>query len=425
MPTKRITDKTVAAAAPQQGRPREAIFDDLVTGLCLRVGARTRQWVVVYTLAGRKQWETLGKARTCQEDERHGMTVGEAREAAKKALVAAANGDDPRARPAEILPEHVRETFAAVKDDYIKFHAKPKLKPRTADSYRGELNRVAAKLGKKPITAISRRDVLDITDGFVKEGKGAQARLVYAILKSFFNWCVQRGILDASPIAGLKAPAKVPPRDRILTDDEIKAVWSAAGPLEYPFGPFVKLLLLTGQRETELAHMRWADIDGGVWTIPDTKRGTIHRVFLPKQALDILKPLPRFTGPYVFSGSAGKNPVSGFSRAKRRLDAFMEAADTTIAPWRFHDLRRTAASGMAALKVPPHVIEATLNHRSGIVSGIARVYNVHNYAVESAKGLAKWARHVECLTTNQKPGKVVPLKRVGVDLELTSTSQRK
>lgn len=407
MPTKRITDKTVAASAPQPGRPRVTLFDDLVVGLCLRVGPRTRQWAVVYRLQGRKVWHTLGRARTNAEPEHMGMTVGEAREAARKALTTRAAGADPRERPAEILPPQARESFKAAVSDYVTYHCKSKLKPRTAASYENELNRVAATLGNKPITAVTRRDVLDITDAYVAAGKGAQANLTHRILGSFFSWCVRRGVLVASPLQGLKTPAKVASRDRILNDDELRAVWEAAAAEGYPFGPFVWILLLTGQRETEVAHMRHADRDGGVWTLPDTKRGTLHRVFLPEMAEAILDDLPRLEGPFVFSGRAGHTPVSGFSRVKRRLDEYLVQAGHPIAPWRFHDLRRTAASGMAALGVSPHIIEATLNHRSGQVSGIARVYNVHDYASESAAALTAWAEHVHQVVTGKGRGKVL------------------
>lgn len=408
MPTKRITDKTVAAAAPQPRRPRETLFDDLVIGLCLRVGPRTRQWAVVYRMGGRKVWHTLGRARTNAEPEAQGMTVAEAREAARKALAARAAGTDPRERPAEILPPQARETFKAVVADYVAYHAKPKLKPRTAASYDNELKRVAAALGDKPITAVTRRDLLDLTDSYVAAGKGAQANLTHRILSSFFAWCVRRGVLVTSPLAGLKTPAKVASRDRILNDAELRAVWNAAGAEDFPFGPFVWILLLTGQRETEVAHMRHDDRDGAVWTLPDTKRGTLHRVFLPDSAVAILDGLPRLEGPYLFSGRAGHTPVSGFSRVKRRLDAHMAKAGHPIAPWRFHDLRRTAASGMAALGVSPHIIEATLNHRSGQVSGIARVYNVHDYANESAAALTAWAAHVDRVVTGKGRSKVLP-----------------
>ncbi|MDZ7753038.1 MAG: tyrosine-type recombinase/integrase [Gammaproteobacteria bacterium] len=410
MSRKRINDQVITNAKPPPGKPKVDIFDDLVTGLCLRVGTRTKTWYAVYDLGRKTVWQKLGKARTSKADPATGSAAPEARKAARAAIELATRGEDPRQQPTEVLPDAARESFNAVADDYLELHAKVKLKQKTADAYERELKRVKKKIGHKPITQVSRRNILDITEGYLKDGHPAQATQTHRLLAALFNWCVARGILATSPLAGLKIPAKVKPRDRVLTSEELRVVWQATGALGYPFGPFVRLLLVTAQRETELAHMRWNDIAGDVWTIPDTKRGTPHRVTLPKTAREILKRLPRFDGPYVFSGTGGKKPVSGFSKSKRYLDAEIERLHQedpdrwpVVAPWRYHDLRRTAASGMARLGVLPAVIEAVLNHRSGVVSGIARVYNVHSYQTEGTEALRQWGVHIEKITGRAEP----------------------
>ena len=320
-------------------------------------------------------------------------------------MASAAQARDPRAQPAEILPEQARERFADVVEDYVRLHVNVHLKASTATGYRNHLRRLSERWASKRITAVSRRDVLDVLDEHTANANLAQARLVYAIVSAFFAWCVERGLLTHSPIEGLRSPARVAPRDRVLSDAELSVLWAASGALGYPYGAFFRLLLLTGQREGEVARIQREHVREQIWQIPDTKRGTPHRITLPKLADAELEAMPIFVeGPFLFTSTAGKKPINGFSKAKVRLDASAAALQmvapqhfAALEPWRIHDLRRTAASGMARLGVSPHVIEAVLNHRSGHVSGIARVYNVYNYAEEIADALARWSAHIEAL----------------------------
>lgn len=411
---KRLTDKTVTHLAPPSAG-RVDVFDTLLPGFGVRVNTKGRKtFFVFYRVNGRQSRLLLGDY---SETEGQGVKLAEARAAARAAMTKVAEGDDPRQSPSETIPDGARESFEGVVADYVTYHCKVKLKPRTAASYERELNRIKAKLGSKPITKLTRRHVLDITEDHLRSGHPAQAVLTHRILAAFFNWTVQRGILPASPIAGLKLPAKIPSRDRVLTDGELAAVWEAAGELGYPFGPFVRLLAATGQRESETAHMRHEDLDGALWSIPDPKNSTPHMVTLPAMARAELDALPRFKGPFVFSGRAGKTPVSGFSRAKRALDERlkeMHQSDAArwpeVAPWRFHDLRRTVASRLAEMGTPPHIIEALLNHRSGQVSGVARVYNRYRYVKEIAEALRQWNAQLERITGAPRPAEIVELR---------------
>jgi integrase len=177
----------------------------------------------------------------------------------------------------------------------------------------------------------------------------------------------------------------------VLTDAEIAALWPATDQLGYPFGQLVRLLLITAQRRDEVAHMRWSDLDldNRVWTIPRerTKSDRLQQVPLSSLAMEVLAETPRL-GDYVLSsGVRGDKPVSGFSVAKKRLDAI-----SGLAEWRLHDLRRTAASGMAKLNVPPHIIEKVLNHSTGTVSGVAAVYNRYGYLDEKRDALEAWSK---------------------------------
>src|SRR5262249_55520879 len=158
--------------------------------------------------------------------------------------------------------------------------------------------------------------------------------------------------------------------------------------------PMVKVLLLTGCRLREVSDMERAELNGNAWTIPGsrTKNKRAHVVPLAPLVSSIIESVKPIEGcRYVFSTN-GRTPVSGFSKLKRRLDGAMKASG-----WRLHDLRRTAATGMASLKVPPHVVEAALNHASGFKASVAGTYNVHEYLDEKKDALRRWARHVESI----------------------------
>jgi integrase len=207
------------------------------------------------------------------------------------------------------------------------------------------------------------------------------------------NWALDRGMIDVNPIAGLKPPHRERAREVVLSDKELLSLMQAADGEGYPFGDAVKLLVLTGQRRSEVAEMQWSEIDVGraVWTIPATrsKNGQSHDVPLSGQAVILLRSLPRFLGSdWVFT-TTGRGPISGFGRLKSRLQVVSETAD-----WRIHDIRRTVASGMARMGVDPHVIESVLNHKSGIISGVAAVYNRYGYEKEKRYALDRWAGHV-------------------------------
>jgi integrase len=233
------------------------------------------------------------------------------------------------------------------------------------------------------------------------------ANRTHANLSRFFSWCLERDRLDISPVANVKAPGVEVARDRILSDDEIEAVWRAWDTMGWPFGAAFKLLLLTGQRRDEVARLEWENVDfeGRLWTLPRTatKSNRLHEVPLSDVALEILAASPR-TSQYIFSTN-GTSPISGFSHAKRRCDDL-----SGIHNWRLHDLRRTAASGMARLGVAPHVVEKVLAHVGGTISGVAAVYNRHRYSEEKRCALGVWASKLREITEGPADN-VVPLRR--------------
>lgn len=250
--------------------------------------------------------------------------------------------------------------------------------------------------------AITKADIAEAIEPIMKRGSHGSARHAFAAVRKLFNWMVDQGVIETSPCAGLKAPGKAGSRDRVLTDDELKAIWISADKIGRPFGPVVQLLMLTAQRRGEVVAMAWDEIDQGkaIWTIPGerTKNGKSHAVPLTASALKILSAIPRTKSPYVFP-ARGKpdQPYAGYSKGKRELDAGAGLHD-----WTLHDLRRTAATGMAKLGIAPHVVERLLNHVSGTFAGVAGVYNRFKYEDEMKGALEAWERHLEGVTEDRR-----------------------
>jgi integrase len=225
----------------------------------------------------------------------------------------------------------------------------------------------------------------------------------------------------------VKPPVAEVSRDRVLTDDEIRWFWKATERAGAPFGPLFKLLLLTGQRLSEVSDLTDGELRTveKLWSIPKerVKNGAAQDVPLSEQALAVLASVKRVKSKkgYLFT-TTGETPVSGFSRAKANLDKAMvavakeEAAERGFDPgiieipaWRLHDLRRTAASGMARLGVNLPVIEKVLNHTSGSFAGIVGVYQRHSFADEKRRALETWARFLDGLIRDEPAGNVVAL----------------
>ncbi|MEZ5817407.1 MAG: site-specific integrase [Hyphomicrobiaceae bacterium] len=200
-------------------------------------------------------------------------------------------------------------------------------------------------------------------------------------------------MLETSPCQGIKKPANNNSRERVLDADEMAAVWKGADLVGYPFGPIVKLLILTAQRRNEVSQMQWSQIDfeAATWSLPSelTKNKRPHVVPLAPVALALLKSMPRMTSDYVFPARGEHPTFAHFSRGKSRLDAL-----AGVSEWTLHDLRRTAATHMAQLGVAPHVIERLLNHVSGTFGGVAGVYNRFQYLDEMRAALTLWQDRV-------------------------------
>jgi integrase len=251
--------------------------------------------------------------------------------------------------------------------------------------------------GTKSVHEIKKRDVIELVNEVSQRGAHAGYRLLKT-LKTFFRWCVGRTVMDLSPAEGIPTQWREVSRDRVLTDQELAAVIVAARQMAWPFGGIIEFLALTGQRRQEVTQLKWLEIDAGMrtWCIPGTRtKNKVHVVHLKVHIVHLSEPAwavirDQFgTSDYVFATSGAKH-FQSFGDAKRRLDEL-----SGVSGWRVHDLRRTIVSGMARLGIPPHIADKILSHQSGTISGVAAVYQRHEFLAERKDALDRWASHAD------------------------------
>jgi integrase len=343
------------------------------------------------------------------------VTLAAGREWARVTLQDMIGGIDPKVREGAARKAEARRlanSFAAVAEDFIARHvSKLRTGRKEAATIRREL---IAAWGAKPVTDISRGDITTAVTRLADAGKLYAAHQLLAYTKKLFSWAIARGVsgLESSPCDRISARSIIrrrEPRQRVLNDAEVRTVWEVSGALGFPLSPFIRLLLITGQRRAEVADMQWAEVnlDVALWTIPPCrmKGGAAHEVPLSGLALEIIKSLPRFAGLYVFTTTGGDRPISSFSKAKSRLDA----AAPGMAPWRMHDLRRTVRTGLGALPVPSNICELVIAHAQ---PGLHKVYDLHSYRDEKRRALELWARRLQEIVEPAEPGNVVRFKQI-------------
>lgn len=395
-----------------------------------------KSWALRYRVGARPRKMTLGKFPA--------LELADARDLASDALKTVAKGGDPGA---EKIAEkrRVRDTVKTLAGQWVEDWQRPRNRPR----YVAEVERVLRAyvypaIGSRDVSTIVRRDVLDMMDKAGKRGRLVPNH-VLNVVRPFFAWCVEREAMEVNPAIGIRRPARIVPRDRVLSDEELRAFLAVlpklnvrkvpsnavnppkerenAGPL--PWADFLELLALTAQRRGEVAGMRWDEIDweARTWTLPAgrTKNSQAHVVPLARRAYEILLQRVRLAGQLdedrknallVFPAErSGQGQLSGFGHMKPRLDALMLAALREVArersddpakvelpQWGLHDLRRTAATGMAALGHPIHVVERVLNHVAGATTGgLIAVYQRHDFMAERRAALEAWAQKLQGL----------------------------
>lgn len=406
--TKRRLDEWATAAM------EEAIWDGELKGFgALRRAGGSISFVFTYRAppggrAALKRKMILGRYS-------EGFTLDMARTKARELMGEIAKGIDPALTKREQREGLSKgDSVAAAVARYVEKYAKPNQKS-WRETERILLKDVVPHLGDKRISAINKGEVVRMLDKLEQTGP-VRARHALAWTRGLFAWLKQRGEVEANPCDGLSLP---PPaaRDRVLSDDEIVAVLRGAEKIGWPWGSFARVLLLTGQRRGEIAGLRWDEVSEGNLCLPAerTKNGRAHTIPLSPAVAAIIDLAPRYAdSPFVFTTN-GTAPISGFSKGKVVLDrAVAQTKDEGAADlpnWTWHDLRRTAASGMARLGIAPHTIERLLNHEMSGLSRVAGVYNRHSYLPEMSAALALWQAELARLETGAElPGNVVPLR---------------
>jgi integrase len=399
MPTIRLTQLAVdKIVSPKAGRLE--YFDAILPGFGLRVSnTGARSWILLFRVDGKLRRLTIGTAAEVPR-------VEDARLQARTALEAAATGNDPARQKVsdnETSRRRREDTVSAVVERHVARYCKPRNRS-WRDTEQILVNHVVSRWGDRHIGSIARRDVRELLDDLAARGFGAGANRVLAATRKLFAWAMEQGIIDASPCVALQAPAVESERDRVLRDDELIVVWRAAEAMGGVAGAFVRMLALTGQRRDEVASIRRHDVDfdKGLWTLPReaTKGDRSHEVPLAPLAGEILRSLPD-PGEWFFT-TTGDRPISGYSKIKARLDRL-----APIEGWRFHDLRRTAGTGMARRGIAVSTISRVLNHKEG---GVTKIYNRYSYLDEKRHALDTWATHVSGLLTSSA-GNIVTLRQ--------------
>jgi integrase len=396
----RLDKKTAAALTLPDGKTEDIHWDDQLDRFGLRLrrsgGRVLRSWIVQYRRAGMTRRMTIGS---------DALTLEQARLAGRKALAMVDLGEDPQADRGERRDKD-KLSFRSVAVDYIKARQN-EVRPVTLQHITGYLQRgdYFKTLHTMPLDRITRKDVanqlIKITELSGRPAAG-QAR---ATLSAFFAWCIKMGLTDSNPVIGTAQPRANPPRDRILSDTELAAIWTAADGND-DFSRIVRLLILLPCRRQEVGGMAWSeiDLDAAAWTVPADRAKNGRAITLPctASALRIISSVPRRVEcDHLF----GQHGFTSWHRAKKALDAKLD-----IPSWNLHDLRRTCATRLADLGVAPHVIEQILNHQSGHRAGVAGIYNRSKYEREVKAAVAMWDRHITASIEGREQGNVVPIR---------------
>jgi integrase len=395
-----LTAKAVAALVLPAGKDDAIHFDDRLAGFGYRLRRRTndgpvrRSWVAQYRRAGGTRRMLLGSAEV--------LNAEQARAAATKVLAAVALGEDPQA---DRIDRRAKDQLSirGVVDEYLSAR-QPALRTRTFTEVRRYLTGSYFKpLHGMPVDKIERRDIAARLVAITRESGSITAARARATLGAFYTWCLRMGMVEHNPTIGVIRPEDTKGRSRVLSDAELAAVWRAADDALGELGRIVRLLILSGARRQEVGGMRWSELDGdaGTWTVPAerSKNARAHSLPLPPAAWEIIAGVPRMASREQLFGTRAAAGFTHWSEGKQRLDARLGA---TVAPFVFHDLRRSVATHMADLGVQPHIIEQILNHQSGHKRGPAGIYNRSSYEREVRATLALWADHMRALVAGEE-----------------------
>jgi integrase len=382
----------IGRLALPQGMAEICHFDAKCKGLAVRIQRAGRPaYVVWYTHGGKRKRVTLGSTV--------GMTLQEAREQANEIHAAARKGRDvgaerKQAREAAKVQSGILTVGDLIRE-YITQRATPKQRAGTLVETKRALERHLQPLHSRPVTEISRREVAARLLELTRTSGPIAANRARANLSACFMWGVSVGLVDHNPTLGTLKNQEVS-RARVLSIPELRAIWQATRD-GHAHSAIVRLLILTGQRKSEVGGLVQTEIDRerGLMLLPAerTKNRRAHELPLSRQALEVIAAFPEHPKyPYIF-GRHGRAPFSGWSQCKIRLDArIAKQQGAPLQPWTLHDLRRTFSTmALDYGLTEPHIVEAILNHASGHQNGVAGVYNRAAYREPKRTGLQHWA----------------------------------
>ncbi|MCV0394119.1 MAG: integrase arm-type DNA-binding domain-containing protein [Rhizobiaceae bacterium] len=352
-------------------------FDAVQRGLGVRIApSGLKTWFVMRRVNGVMKRVTIGRYPE--------VSLAAARTQAVHVLERIAKGEAPVSKAPMSVAALMEEWFS--REQHSRKGADEKRRALRYD--------LLPALGTRPIDQVTRADIRDLVDRIVDRGAPIHANRVLAYVRRMFAWAAERDLITASPAAGVKPPTQERSRDRALSQTELASVWRATFGLPAPFDACFRMLVLTGQRRSEVAEARWSEIDfeRGEWTIPAyrSKNGSTHLVHLSREARDNLAGVARHHDCDLVFTTTGTTPISGFSKIKLALD---EASG--VRGWTIHDLRRTFATiGTGSLGIDPVVMDKMLNHRSGVVTGVAAVYQRHAYLEQRKEAMDRWGHFV-------------------------------
>ena len=423
----RLTDTEVESAACPPGKKDVLLFDEALPGFGLRVTCKGSRTFIFQYRAGKKvRRTTIGTFGT-------ELTAAQARKKAESLRGRVRDARDPvaerRAARVAAAAEEAAQKIAKAADAYtvrklLDQWTNHHLVQRSASYQKrvpAELRRVLKVWLDAPAKGFTRANAVQALDETKISSGPIAANRTRAVARACWSWAVSRGALDANPWDATPKPGKEKARERVLTDVEIGDLWRAAEALKEPYDGMFRVMLLTGQRRSEVAGMLWdeLDLDAAVWTMPGerTKNGRPHAIPLSADVLGIIKKLPRRDGAKLVFEGARKTAPSGFGKFKDTLDEKMAAAASerkaTMAEWTIHDMRRTVATGLQKLGVRLEVTEAILNHVSGSRAGIVGVYQRHGWDREKKAALEAWAAHVKmCADGGAATTKVIAIRPV-------------
>jgi integrase len=384
----RFTDAYVRKLALPAGKSDHIAWDPDLPGFGVRLRSGKASYVVQYRVGIEQRRKSLGDVRKVNVDDARGI--------ARKRFAQVELGVDPDAEEENRRAEQAADgRFEKMVELYLEAQ-KPRVRPNTYIAEERYLRRHCEPLRKKPVSKVTFEDIADLIRKLIQAHGATSAARARGSLSSFFAWCMRQGFgVKANPTIGTDNPVYgKAPRDRVLTDEEIRVIWRNC--LDDDFGKIVRLLMLTACRRDEIGGLRWSEIDvtNSKLVLPKerTKSKRPHELTLPATAIAILESVPRRNSRETLfgGGAAGFNAWSYNTLA---LGARITAAEKALAPWRLHDLRRTVRTRLGKLGVLPHVAELVLNH-SGHKSGIGGVYDHHDYQPEIAEALRKWEAHL-------------------------------